>query len=196
MTETYGTERDGGGDDQGPEEENRDETGSYGTARRGTRGDAERAEENRDETGMERWDRNFVELLQELRVAQTGVQILFAFLLTLPFTNRFGDVGDRDKVVYVITLVAAAAATALLIAPVSGHRQVFRQGRKPQLVRTASILAQAGLAALLVAMIGAVFLVLDVVAGLGWAAGLGAAIAVLFVGLWYLLPKLIRAEGP
>ncbi|GAA4488278.1 DUF6328 family protein [Actinoallomurus oryzae] len=174
-------------------EEGRDETGME---RRGPRGDAERAEQDRDETGMERWDRNFVELLQELRVAQTGVQILFAFLLTLPFTNRFGDVGDRDKTVYVITLVAAATATALLIAPVSGHRQVFRQGRKPQLVRTASALAQAGLVALLIAMIGAVFLVLDVVAGLGWAAGLGAVIAALFVVLWYLLPKLIRAEGP
>jgi Family of unknown function (DUF6328) len=89
----------------------------------------------RDETGLERWDRNFIELLQELRVAQTGVQILFAFLLTMPFTNRFGQVSDLDKVVYVITLVAAATAMALLIAPVSDHRQVFRQGRKPQLVR-------------------------------------------------------------
>jgi hypothetical protein len=160
-----------------------------------TERDGARAEQDRDETGMERWDRNFVELLQELRVAQTGVQILFAFLLTLPFTNRFGEVGDRDKVVYVITLVAAATATALLIAPVSEHRQVFRKGRKPQLVRTASTLAQGGLAALLVAMIGAVFLVLDVVAGLGWAVGLGVTITLLFVVLWYVLPMLIRARG-
>jgi hypothetical protein len=123
------------------------------------------------------------------------VQILFAFLLTLPFTNRFGDVSDLDKAVYVITLVASATATALLIAPVSDHRQVFREGRKPQLVKTASTLAQAGLAALLVAMIGAIFLVLDVVAGLGWAVGLGVAITALFIVLWYVLPKLIRAEG-
>ena len=160
-----------------------------------TERDGARAEQDRDETGMERWDRNFVELLQELRVAQTGVQILFAFLLTLPFTNRFGEVGDRDKVVYVITLVAAATATALLIAPVSEHRQVFRKGRKPQLVRTASTLAQGGLAALLVAMIGAVVLVLDVVAGLGWAVGLGVTITLLFVVLWYVLPMLIRVRG-
>src|SRR3569833_693850 len=146
--------------------------------------DGARAEQDRDETGMERWDRNFVELLQELRGAQTGVQILFAFLLTLPFTNRFGEVGDRDKVVYVITLVAAATATALLIAPVSENRQVFRKGRKPQLVRTASSLAQGGQAALLVAMIGAVFHKLDVVAGLGWAVGLGVTITLLFVVLW------------
>ncbi|HEY0537706.1 MAG TPA: DUF6328 family protein [Actinoallomurus sp.] len=150
---------------------------------------------DRDETGLERWDRNFIELLQELRVAQTGVQILFAFLLTLPFTNQFGDISSLDKAVYVITLVASATATALLIAPVSDHRQVFREGHKPQLVRTASMLAQAGLAALLVAMIGAVFLVLDVVAGLGWAVGLGVAITLLFLALWYVLPKVIRREG-
>jgi Flp pilus assembly protein TadB len=152
-------------------------------------------EGRRDETGLERWDRNFIELLQELRVAQTGVQILFAFLLTLPFTNRFGQVSDLDKVVYVITLVASATATALLIAPVSDHRQVFRQGRKPELVRTASKLAQAGLGALLVAIIGAMFLVLDVVAGLGWATGLAVVITLLYLTLWYLLPKLIRARS-
>jgi Flp pilus assembly protein TadB len=152
-------------------------------------------EGRRDETGLERWDRNFIELLQELRVAQTGVQILFAFLLTLPFTNRFKEISDLDKTVYVITLVAAATATALLIAPVSDHRQVFRQGRKPELVRTASTLAQAGLGALLVAIIGAMFLVLDVVAGLGWATGLAVVITLLYLALWYLLPKLIRARG-
>jgi O-antigen/teichoic acid export membrane protein len=149
---------------------------------------------SRDETRLERWDRNFVELLQELRVAQTGVQILFAFLLTLPFTNRFGEVPDRDKVVYVITLVASATAAALLIAPVSDHRQVFREGHKPELVRAASRLAQAGLGAVLVAMIGAVFLVLDVVANLGWAAGIGAVLLGLYVILWYVLPKRIRAD--
>jgi MFS family permease len=154
----------------------------------------ESTDEDRDETSMERWDRNFGELLQELRVAQTGVQILFAFLLTLPFTNRFSEVSSLDKVVYVITLVAAATATALLIAPVSDHRQVFREGRKPQLVQTASMLAQAGLGALLVAMIGAVFLVLDVVAGLGWAVGLGVVITLVFLTLWYVLPKVIRRE--
>jgi O-antigen/teichoic acid export membrane protein len=149
----------------------------------------------RDETSLERWDRNFTELLQELRVAQTGVQILFAFLLTLPFTNRFGEVSRLDKGVYIITLVASASATALLIAPVSGHRQVFRKGRKPELVRSASRLAQAGLAFLLIAMIGAVFLVLDVVAGLGWAVGLGVVITALYLVLWYVVPKRIRAKG-
>jgi uncharacterized protein DUF6328 len=145
--------------------------------------------DDRDETELERWDRNFTELLQELRVAQTGVQILFAFLLTLPFSARFGQATGVDRVVYVITLIAAATATALLIAPVSYHRQVFRQGRKPQLVQMASRLAQAGLVALLLAIIGAVFVVLDVVAGLGWAIALVAALTVLYVGLWYVLPS-------
>src|SRR5689334_10782878 len=95
----------------------------------------------RDETPLERSDRNFSELLQELRVAQTGVQVLFAFLLTLPFTNRFGQIAGVDRYTYVGTVVAAGAATALLIAPVSYHRMVFQQGRKAQLVRVAHRLA-------------------------------------------------------
>lgn len=153
-------------------------------------------DDRRDETRLERYDRNFVELLQELRVAQTGVQILFAFLLTLPFTNRFGTVGELDRTVSVVTLLSSATAAALLIAPVSGHRHVFRQGRKPELVRLASHLAQAGLAFLLIAMVGAVFVVLDVVAGLGWAAGLGAATTALYLVLWYVLPRNLRAKKP
>lgn len=149
----------------------------------------------RDETPLERWDRNLVELLQELRVAQTGVQILFAFLLTLPFTNRFGSVGPITKTTYLVTLVAAASATALLIAPVSFHRILFRQGRKPELVRTASVLAQLGLACLLVCVVGSVLLVVDVVTGVGWAAGLAAGLTGLYVGLWYVLPLARRDRG-
>lgn len=146
----------------------------------------------RDETPLERWDRNFSELLQELRVAQTGVQVLFAFLLTLPFTNRFGTVTRVERITYVVTLVAAAAAIALLIAPASYHRMVFRQGRKLQLVETGSTLAALGLGCLLVAMLGAVFLVVDVVFGTPLAAGLTAVLAGLYVFLWYLLPFLRR----
>jgi anti-sigma-K factor RskA len=151
--------------------------------------------DGRDETELERWDRNFSELLQELRVAQTGVQVLFAFLLTLPFSARFGTATDLQRSLYAGTLVAAAVATALLIAPVSYHRLVFRQGRKPQVVRTASWLAQAGLLALLVAMLGAVFLVLDVVAGLPVTAAVVAALGVVYVLLWYALPTLHRVNG-
>jgi O-antigen/teichoic acid export membrane protein len=149
-------------------------------------------EPERNETELERWDRNYIELLQELRVAQTGVQILLAFLLTLPFSARFGQVSELDKVVYLVTLLAAATATALLVAPVSHHRQVFRQGRKPQLVKVASTLTQTGLAALLIAITGAVFLVVNFVAGLGWAIGLAAGVVVLYIALWYLLPLFVH----
>src|SRR5437764_8860996 len=123
----------------------------------GTSGDV--AADGRDETEAERADRNFSELLQELRVAQTGVQILFAFLLTLPFTQRFEKVGAGDRSVYLGTLLATALATACLIAPVSQHRILFRHRRKPELVVAANQLAQAGLAFLLIAVIGAVYLI-------------------------------------
>jgi hypothetical protein len=149
-------------------------------------------EYGRDESVLERWDRNLTELLQELRITQTGVQILFAFLLTLPFTNRFGTVTGFQKGVYAVTLVAAAAATAFLIAPVSYHRIVFREGRKPQLVRAASVLAALGLVCLLVSMLGAVYLVTDVVLGAPAAAGIVAALAVTYGFLWYVLPFVHR----
>ena len=144
----------------------------------------------RSETPLERWDRNFSELLQELRVAQTGVQVLFAFLLTLPFTNRFEKITGADKYTYVFTIVAAAAATALLIAPVSYHRLVFRQGRKPQLVQVASRLAVLGLMCLLAAMLGAVFLAVDVVFHSAVAGIIVGGLAVLYIFLWYVLPFL------
>src|ERR1051326_7498703 len=101
--------------------------------------------EGRDESAAERADRNFTELLQEVRVAQTGVQILFAFLLTMPFSARFTAIGAVDRAVYVVTLLAAAGASALLVAPVAYHRQVFRQHRKAELVDTASRFARTGL---------------------------------------------------
>ncbi len=146
------------------------------------------------ETAQQRADRNFTELLQELRVAQTGVQILFAFLLTLPFSTRFEVTTGRDRVVYVITLLAAAGATALLLAPVSYHRMVFRQNRKPELVRTASMLAGAGMACLLVATVGAVYVVMDVVTGPTGAAVAAVAVGVTCAALWYALP--LRRRPP
>lgn len=154
--------------------------------------------DERDETSLERWDRSFNELLQELRVAQTGVQILFAFLLTLPFSARFFEVTTGvQRAVYVFTLVASATAMALLIAPVSYHRKIFRLGRKPQLVRATARMAKAGLAAMLLTVVGAVYLVLDVVAGLGWAGTLTGAIAALYILLWYVLPSFVRRhEAP
>src|SRR3954447_25083334 len=111
----------------------------------------------RHEDEKHRWDRNFADLLQELRVAQTGIQILFAFLLTLPFSNGFPRTTPFQKDIYIVALLAAPAATALIIAPVAFHGALFRQGRKPELVRYAPRTATGGLAFLLVAMVTSVF---------------------------------------
>lgn len=148
------------------------------------------AADGRDETEVERADRNFTELLQELRVAQTGVQILFAFLLTLPFTQRFEKLGGDDRSVYLGTLLATALATACLIAPVSHHRILFRRRRKPEIVDTANKLAQAGLAFLLIAVGGAVYLVFDFVIGAGIAGLITGVLAVWFILIWYVQPLL------
>ena len=148
----------------------------------------------RDETEADRLDRNFGDLLQELRVAQAGVQILFAFLLTLPFAARFAAIDTFDKAVYMGALVTAALAAASFIAPVAYHRMLFRRGRKLQLVRAAHRLAAAGLAFLFVAMMGAILLATDVVLGRGWAIVVTSIAAIYFVSLWWVLPW--RNRGP
>jgi uncharacterized membrane protein len=147
-------------------------------------------DDGRGESEQERADRNFTELLQELRVAQTGVQILFAFLLTLPFTQRFDLVSVADRYTYLGTLLAAAAASAFLIAPVSWHRMLFRQGLKPVIVTISDRLAMVGLFFLVVAVSGAVYLIVDFVVGAVAAAVITAATASLFVILWFVLPLL------
>jgi Family of unknown function (DUF6328) len=149
----------------------------------------------RRETETERWERNFADLLQELRVAQNGVQILFAFLLTLPFAARFSAVNTFDRIVYLVSLLSAAAAAAMIIAPVAYHRMLFRQGRKPQIVRSAHRMASGGLAFLLVAMVGAVLLVTDFLLNLPLALALTGAIAVWFILLWAVLPVMRRGDS-
>ena len=104
-----------------------------------------------DESEDEKADRRYDELLQELRVAQTGVQFLFAFLLTLAFTQRFGQITEFQHRLYVGTLLATAVASALLIGPVPLHRILFRRGLKPRLVRGADLMARGGLVMLLLA---------------------------------------------
>jgi Na+/melibiose symporter-like transporter len=146
------------------------------------------APDPRDETEAERDDRNLGELLQELRVAGLGVQVLFGFLLSLPFTNRFGRLGPGQRDLYLATLVLAAVATALLLGPVAYHRLVFRRGQKERLVRAASVMAIAGLAAVGLAVSAAVLLVTSYVA-----TGLPAALITVFVVsvfglLWFALP--------
>lgn len=141
-----------------------------------------------DEDEHERLNRNFNELLQELRVTQTGVQILTGFLLTLPFTNRFNTLDALQKSVYLGVLVGSVIATGLIIAPVAFHRMLFRQGRRPWLVRNANRAARGGLLALAVTTSGVVWLVFDLVTN-RVVAHVALALAVLFfAGLWAGVP--------
>jgi hypothetical protein len=119
----------------------------------------------RNETPLERCDRNLVELLQEVRVVQTGVQVLFAFLLTVPLAARFPELSDFQRLDYFVTLLAAGAAAVLLIAPTAHHRILFRCGDKEHLVQVANRLTLAGLAFVAVSMVGALLLVADLVFG-------------------------------
>lgn len=147
------------------------------------------------ETEKQRWQRNFADLLQELRVAQTGVQILFAFLLTLPFSNGFTRTTGFQKDVYIVALLAAAAATAMIISPVAFHRALFRQGRKPELVRFAHRMASGGLGFMLISMVSAVLLITDFVLSRPIAFLLSAITGVWFLVLWVILPFVRRNWG-
>jgi hypothetical protein len=140
-------------------------------------------------------DRNLNELLQELRVAITGVQILFAFLLGLAFTARFAGLGGFELTVYTVALMSTALATMILIAPVSFHRLVFRRRQKAALVVVADRLLVAGLGLLVLAISSAVLLILDVVLG-RWQGLVGGGV-IAFVGLltWYALPVWARWAG-
>jgi len=145
----------------------------------------------RGETELQSVDRHFNELLQELRVAQTGVQILFAFLLGLAFTPRFPDLTVGQQGVYLVTLVLSAVSAALLIGPVGYHRTVFRQRLRSQLVSTAHRYAIAGLVLLLLALVGAVELAASFILG-PRATILAAALAGLFATLWFIVPLIHR----
>ena len=144
--------------------------------------------DDRDESEAERADRNLGELLQELRVAGLGVQVLFGFLLSLPFTNRFTHLSPGQRNLYLGTIVLAAVATALLLGPVAYHRLVFRQGEKERLVRAANVMAIAGLAAVGLAVSAAILLVTDYVSSGLTAALITAFVTLLFAGLWFALP--------
>ncbi len=156
----------------------------------------ERDSLDRHETEGQRLDRNTDEMLQELRVAQTGVQILFAFLLTIAFQQRFAEVTSFQRTVYVTTLLLVSASTGLLIAPVSFHRIVFRQRQKRTLVAATNRLAIGGLALLLLAVCGAVLLILDFVLGTPVAVICSSAVAVWFVVFWYVIPLRVRRQPP
>ncbi|MBB5894279.1 DUF6328 family protein [Kutzneria kofuensis] len=146
----------------------------------------------RGETPTQRLDRNYAELLQEIRVAQTGVQLLLAFLLSLAFTPRFGSLSEFDRGAFVASLVLGAAATALLIAPAPVHRLVFQHRLKRQLVHLASGLALSGLVLLMLSLASALILILDVVLGQEWTGMLTAGIVSWFSLWWYIVPLWLR----
>ena len=146
------------------------------------------ASDPRDESEQERDDRNLAELLQELRVAGLGVQVLFGFLLSLPFTNRFDRLSQGQRELYLGTLVLAAVATALLLGPVAYHRLVFRRVQKVRLVRAANVMAVAGLAAVGLAVSAAVLLVTGYVTSALPAALITAFVACMFGLLWFAFP--------
>jgi hypothetical protein len=152
------------------------------------------SQDGRQESIAQRADRNIAELVQELRVVGLGVQVLFGFLLSLPFTMRFTKLDGAQRGVYLTSLVLAAVATTLLIGPVAYHRLVFRQGMKEQLVRFANTLAILGLAAVGGAVLMAVLLVTDFVAGAVAAGVITAVLACMLVVLWFVVPLAQRRE--
>jgi hypothetical protein len=149
----------------------------------------------RQESLAQRDDRNLAELIQELRVVSLGVQVLFGFLLSLPFTVRFSHLGTGQRDLYLTSLVLSAAATVLLLGPVAYHRLVFRRGLKEPLVKYANVMAVLGLAAVGAAVLTAVLLVTSVVAGVVPAALITAVMACALIGLWFVLPLTRRVDS-
>ncbi|WP_309059308.1 DUF6328 family protein [Streptomyces sp.] len=150
----------------------------------------------RNETPLRRADRNLAGLLQELRPTRTGVQILFAFPLSLAFTSRFGSLDTVQRVTCVITLPLAVPAAALFTAPAALHRSLSQQGARPRTVRVSSRPAAAGRVVLVFTSSGSVLLVVDVTTGGAGGIAAGAGTFVLCLGLWGLLPRLARRVTP
>ncbi|MFE6734322.1 DUF6328 family protein [Microbacterium sp. NPDC057650] len=149
-------------------------------------------DDGRTESPEGRADRNWNELMQELRVMQTGTQVLTGFLLAVAFQPRFTELSDQQRILYVALVLAAATATVLALAPVGLHRLLFHQHRKPELVRIANVLVKANLVVIGALTVGVTALILDVT--LGRVAAVSAAIVgvVLIVVLWIGLPSLVR----
>jgi energy-converting hydrogenase Eha subunit H len=141
-----------------------------------------------DESNEDRYNRELIELLNELRVALPGVQVLFAFLLVVPFSNGFPKLSPFDRDIYFVAFIATAVSTILLIAPSSYHRLRWRQHDKERMLVVSNALTIAGLAALAVAITATVFMVTDFVFHRIWAAVFTAIVAGLFLVFWYGLP--------
>lgn len=146
------------------------------------------------ESPAERADRNFSELLQELRVLFTGVQILLAFLLTVPFTAGFAQLDAFRHIVYVVALLSSATSSALLIAPVAVHRVLFQEGQKRGAVQLGHRLSMLALVGLLVTLAAGLLLVLDIAAGRVPAAVITGVFVAAAAGLWWGLPAWARSK--
>ena len=154
----------------------------------------QRGQGGRDETPDERADRNLNELLQELRVALPGVQILFAFLLTVPFSQGFTRLDGFQRDLYFGVLLATTVATALLIAPTANHRLLFRMRDKEYLVRISNRLAIAGLFVLAVSLAGAILLVADIMFHSPAPALFTAGVGLVLVFFWIVMPVVRRVQ--
>jgi hypothetical protein len=141
-----------------------------------------------DEDPNERLDRELIELLNELRVALPGVQVLLAFLLTVPFTQRFTELGSGDRGIYFVAVIAAALASACFIAPSAHHRVRFRQGVKESIIRTANVCAIVGMVFVAVAVGASAYLVTDLLYAGGVAAIVGGGLVAVTLLLWFLVP--------
>ncbi len=150
----------------------------------------------RSETPVQRSDRQFGELLQELRVVLPGVQVLFAFLLTMPFSSRFDETTAFQQDLYFVTLLLTTVATVLLMAPTALHRLRFRRGLKGDIVTVSHHLTIGGLAALGLAITCAVTLVTDVLFALWAAVAVGGAVLALILVLWLLFPLSLTGHPP
>jgi hypothetical protein len=158
------------------------------------RSNEQERDQERHESPLERLDRNTIELLNELRVAGTGVQVMFAFLLIVPFDNRFRSLSAFEHSIYFVTLLLVATATILLLAPPVNHRILFRHGEKRYLVATANRFAIAGMVFIGLGFTGILVLLSDVVVG-GIAPIVVGILAAGFIGgLWFVLPLVRRAE--
>ncbi len=146
------------------------------------------------ETESERADRNFNDILQELRVTQTGVQILFGFLLTMPLQARFDRLDGYERGMLVVAVLLLATATACIIAPVAWHRSMFQHRMKKEIVDASNAFAKAGLAALGLGIVASMLLMLDLVLPRWAAITLGVALGVLLLMLWAVSPVVRRRE--
>jgi hypothetical protein len=151
-------------------------------------------DKDRDETEAQRLDRNWSSLLQELRVAQTGVQLLTGFLLTLPFQQRFTQLDTTMRTVYLVTVGCSIGATVLLVAPVSMHRLLFRRHRMKTLVSAAHTYAIVGTVLLGIALGGVAVVIFDTVIGRTGAWISGGCTLVALVLFWYFMPLLGRTD--